>query len=54
MNILTREVVSIYYDIDNLRKMVRYLIIQKYHNEQSLSDKKFIESIEKIKHMYYE
>ncbi|MBA43050.1 MAG: hypothetical protein CMF62_03460 [Magnetococcales bacterium] len=54
VNILTKEVISIYYDIDNLRKMVRYLIIQKYNTEQALSDNKFIESIEKIKHIYYE
>ena len=48
-NILTDELNEMEYDIDNLKKMMEYLIYNKYVNKVKKTDKEFLLNVEKLK-----
>ena len=47
-NILTNELNEIEIEIEQLKKMMKYLIYNKYVNNKSITDEKFFEQISEI------
>jgi hypothetical protein len=52
LNILTGQKLQITAHIHNLRKMINYLIFEKYHNSKSISDENFILNCEHVLQQY--